>query len=63
MRKMAKKSKRGRKQDRMLISAKQDWEVRYEAKKTGRSKDDVKRAIKQVGHSRKKVEAALRRKK
>ena len=60
---MAKKSKRGRAQDRRLISAKQDWEVAYEAKKTGRSKDDVKRAIKRVGHSRKKVEAALRRKK
>ena len=60
---MAKKSKRGRTQDRRLISASQDWEIRYEAKKTGRSKDAVKRAIKRVGHSRKKVEAALRRKK
>jgi len=61
--KMTKKTKRGRNQDRKLISGGQDWEVRYVAKKTGRSKDAVKRAIKHVGHSRKKVEAALRRKK
>jgi len=60
---MAKKTKRGRNQDRKLISGEQDWEVRYMAKKTGRSKDAVKRAVKRVGHSRQKVEAALRRKK
>jgi hypothetical protein len=63
MPKKAKKSKRARGQDRRLVAGEQDWEVRYEAKKTGRSKSAVKRAVKRVGHSRKKVEAALRRKK
>ena len=38
---------------------KQDYEVRYEAKKTGKSKAKVKRAAKKAGPSRKKVERAL----
>jgi Protein of unknown function (DUF3606) len=43
---MAKKAKkhtaRGRKQDRARVAGKQDYEVRYEAKKTGRSRGAVK---------------------
>ena len=60
---MAKKSKRGRSQDRRLVAGGQDWEVRYESKKTRRSKSAVKRAVKRSGPSRKKVERRLRRKK
>lgn len=37
----------------------QKHEVRYEAKKTGKSKSAVKRAVKKVGVSRKKVEQEL----
>jgi hypothetical protein len=40
---MAKKTKRGRKQDRVRVAGKQDYEDRYEAKKTGKSKAKVKR--------------------
>jgi hypothetical protein len=43
---MAKKSARGRKQDRTRVAGGQDYEVRYEAKKTGTSKAEVKRAAK-----------------
>jgi hypothetical protein len=59
---MAKKhTARGRKQDRARIAAGQDYELRYEAKKTGKSKSAVKRAVKKVGPSRRKVERELRR--
>ena len=51
----------GRKQDRLRVAGGQDYEVRYEAKKTGRSKSAVKRAIKKVGNSRKTVERKLSR--
>ena len=56
---MAKKSSRGRNQDRARVAGGQDYEVRYEAKKTGKSKAKVKRAVKKAGPSRKKVERAL----
>ena len=56
---MAKKTVRGRKQDRARVAGEQDYEVRYEAKKTGKSKARVKRAVKKAGPSRKKVERAL----
>jgi hypothetical protein len=56
---MAKKTSRGRKQDRARVAGGQDYEVRYEAKKTGKSKAKVKRAAKKAGPSRKKVERAL----
>jgi len=59
---MAKKTARGRKQDRARVAGKQDYEVKYEAKKTGKSKAKVKRAVKKAGPSRKKVERALRQK-
>jgi hypothetical protein len=58
---MAKKTSRGRKQDRARVAGGQDYEVRYTAKKTGKSAKAVKRAVKKVGTSRKKVERALSR--
>jgi hypothetical protein len=54
-----KKSARGRKQDRAKVATGQDYEVRYEAKKTGRSASAVKKAVKKVGNSRKRVEKKL----
>jgi hypothetical protein len=61
----AKKTKtaRGRKQDRARVAGKQDYEVRYESKKTGKSATAVKRAVKKVGNVRKSVEKRLTRKK
>jgi hypothetical protein len=59
---MAKKqTNRGRKQDRARVAAGQDYEVRYEAKKTGKSKAAVKKAVKKVGNTRKRVERRLSR--
>jgi hypothetical protein len=58
---MAKKTARGRKQDRPRVAGRQDYEVRYEAKKTGKSRSAVKRAVKKVGPSRKRVDRALGR--
>jgi hypothetical protein len=55
------KTSRGRAQDRRRVAGGQDYEVRYESKKTGKSKKQVKRAVKRVGTSRKKVERELRR--
>ncbi len=54
-----KRTTRGRKQDRARVAGGQRHEVRYEAKKTRKSKKAVKRAVKKVGISRKKVERAL----
>ncbi len=54
-----KQTSRGRKQDRARVAGGQKYEVRYEAKKTGKSKKAVKRAVTNVGHSRKKVEREL----
>jgi Protein of unknown function (DUF3606) len=57
---MAKKrTKRGRKQDRARVAGGQKHEVRYEAKKTRKSKKVVKRAVKKVGVIRRKVEREL----
>ena len=56
---MAKKTLRGRKQDRARVAGKQDYEVRYEAKKTGKSKAKVRLAVKKAGPSRKSVERSL----
>jgi hypothetical protein len=60
---MAKKAKtsRGRNQDRARVAGGQDYEVRYEAKKKITSRAAVKKAVKKVGNSRKKVERALSR--
>lgn len=51
-------TKRGRAQDRARVAGGQDHEV-LEANKEGVSRGDVKEAIKDVGNSRKKVEAKL----
>lgn len=57
----ATKTARGRKQDRAKVASGQDYEVRYEAKKSRRSASAVKKAVKKVGNSRKKVERKLGR--
>jgi hypothetical protein len=58
---MAKKqTSRGRKQDRARVAGGQDYEVRYASKTSGKSKAAVKKAVKKVGTSRKRVERSLR---
>ena len=54
---------RGRAQDRAKVAGGQEHEVRYEAKKTGASADEVKQAVKSAGNSRANVEAKLGTKK
>jgi hypothetical protein len=61
MAKAKKQTSRGRKQDRARVAGGQDYEVRYEAKKTGKSASAVKKAVKKVGSSRKRVERRLGR--
>jgi hypothetical protein len=56
-----KQTSRGRKQDRARVAGGQDYEVRYEAKKTRKSASAVKKAVKKVGTSRKRVERRLGR--
>ena len=56
-----KQSSRGRKQDRARVAGRQDYEVRYESRKTRRSKSAVKKAVKKFGNSRKRVERSLSR--
>jgi hypothetical protein len=64
---MAKKAKkqtaRGRKRDRARVAGGQDYEVSYESKKTRKSAGAVKKVVKKVGNSRKRVEKALKGKK
>jgi hypothetical protein len=59
--KKAKKTARGRKQDRARVAGGQDYEVRYEAKKTKLSAPAVEKAVKKVGNVRKRVEKRLSR--
>ena len=54
-----KQSARGRKQDRARVAGGQDYEVGYEARKTKTSRAAVKKAVKKVGNSRKKVRRRL----
>ena len=54
-------SSRGRKQDRARVAGGQDYEVRYQAKKSDKSKAAVKKAVKKVGNNRKRVEGRLGR--
>lgn len=56
---MATATTRGRSQDRAKVAGGQDHEVKYEAGKTGASKDEVKQAVKSAGNSRTKVEEKL----
>ena len=58
----AKKSARGRTQDRARVAGGQDYEVRYAAKKTRKSAASVRKAVKKVGSNRKRVVKALKRK-
>ena len=53
------RTSRGRSQDRKRVPGGQDYEVRYEAKKTASSKKQVKRAIHKVGNSRRNVDNEL----
>ena len=55
------KTARGRKQDRARVAGGQNYEVRYEAKKTGKSAPAVKKAVKRAGNARKRVEKRLGR--
>jgi hypothetical protein len=57
--KATKQTSRGRKQDRARVAGGQDYEVSYEAKKSGKSKVAVKTAAKKVGGARKRVEHRL----
>ena len=50
---------RGRKQERARVAGGQKHEVRYESKKTGKSRSAFKKAVKRVGNSRRKVEKEL----
>ena len=58
MAKTKKQTGRGRNQDRARVAGGQDYEVRYEAKKSHSSKAAVKKAVKKVGNSRKRVDEA-----
>lgn len=58
--KTAKRSTRSRAQDRARIAGGQNYEVAYEAKKTGKKPAVVRKAIKKVGNSRKKVNKSVR---
>jgi hypothetical protein len=59
VKKKAKKSARGRNQDRARVAGSQDYEVRYTAKKTRKAASAVRKAVKKVGSSRKRVVKAL----
>jgi len=61
MAKTQKQSSRGRAQDRARVAGGQDYEVRYEANKSGKSSAAVKKAVKKAGPSRKRVERRLSR--
>ena len=56
-----KKTARGRKQDRSRVAGGQNYEVNYESKKTGRSASAVKKTVKKVGNTGKRVEKRLGR--
>ena len=57
----SRQTSRGRKQDRARVAGGQKHEVRYQSKKTGKSRSAVKKAVKRVGNSRRKVERELMR--
>jgi hypothetical protein len=54
-----KKTTRGRAQDRSKVAGGQDYEVSYESKKTGKSAEAIKKAVKKTGNSRKKIESGM----
>lgn len=53
-------TKRGRNQDRAKVAGGQDYEVDYEKNKMKVSSNDVKKAVKDAGNSRKEVEKKLK---
>ncbi len=59
---MAKSSSRGTSQDRKLVAGEQEHEVYYESKKTGASKEAVKKTIKKEGNKRTEVEKKISKK-
>jgi hypothetical protein len=61
MMKARKQASRGREQNRARAAGGQGYELRYEAKRTGTSKAAVKKALKKIGVSRKRVERRLAR--
>ncbi|CAN5224935.1 hypothetical protein BH11BAC6_BH11BAC6_12630 [soil metagenome] len=54
------KSSTGRAQDRSKVAGGQKHEVNYESSKLKVSGEEVKKAVKEVGNSRKKVETKLK---
>lgn len=60
MARSTKKSRSGRSRDRKLVAGRQKHEVRYVAKKTGVKGKTVKKTVKRVGHSRRKIEQVLK---
>jgi hypothetical protein len=50
---------RARKQDRARVAGGQDYEVHYEASKMHKPRGVVKKLVKKVGNSRKRVERRL----
>lgn len=56
-----KHSTRGRSQDRAKVAGSQDYEVNYEKNKMKVSAEEVKKAVKDEGNSRKKVEKKLKK--
>jgi hypothetical protein len=58
-----KKTTRGKAQDRSKVAGGQDYEVSYETRKTGKSGQAVKSAVKSAGNSRTGVEKKLSRSK
>jgi hypothetical protein len=55
----AKQMARGRKQDRAEVAGGQKCELGYESVKAGKSATAVKKVVKQVANTRKKVEKRL----
>lgn len=53
-------TKRGRNQDGAKVAGGQDYEVDYEKNKMKVSSNDVKKAVKDAGNSRKEVEKKLK---
>ena len=56
---MPAESKQSRAQDRVKVAGGLEHEMRYEAEKTGASRDQVKEAVEDVGNSRRYVEQIL----
>ena len=56
-----KKTSRGTSQDRTKVAGGQDYEVGYEAGKMRKSGSSVRKTVKKVGNSRKRVEHRLGR--